>query len=69
MLNQLSALISPLVTVPTAPVFTLPLPFGKSLTVDLSIFDGVAACVRWAIGFVLTLAAMLGMVRFWRGVS
>lgn len=69
LLSSLSGMIQPLVAAPVAPSFVLPLPLGTHVTIDLSIFDQVAEVLRWAIGLCLTVGAIMGMARFWRGVS
>jgi hypothetical protein len=69
LLEKTRTLIEPLVSSPTAPVFDLPLPLSKTVHIDLAIFDPVALTLRWVIGLTLTIGAILGMVRFWRGVS
>lgn len=69
LLGTIAAMLSPLVASPVAPCFTLGLPLGQSLTIDLSIFDPVALVLRWVVGLCLTIGAIMGMVRFWRGVA
>ena len=52
-----------------APVFQLPMPMGKTLTVDLAIFDPVALVIRWLFGLSATVGAVYVQIKFWRGVS
>lgn len=52
----------------TAPVITLPL-MGNNMTLDLSMFDSLAAICRFILSVVSFTGAIYLIVRFWRGVS
>ncbi len=69
LLTTLSGYLDAFVTEPVAPSFDMHVYQDKKLHIDLSFFDPVAALVRWVIGILLTIGAILGMQKWWRGVS
>ena len=69
LLTTLSGYLDVLVVDPVAPSFDMHIYQEQKLHIDLSFFDPVAALVRWVIGILLTIGAILGMQKWWRGVS
>lgn len=54
---------------PHAPVLTAHIYGDKKATVDLSIFDPVAAVCRWMIKLLMSIGVIWVLVNWWRGVS
>lgn len=54
---------------PTPPVFTIPMPLGNEMTVDLTSFNPIAEIMRWVIGTLMSIGIIYVLVRFWRGVA
>jgi hypothetical protein len=52
-----------------APSFTLPMPNGNTMTIDLSIFDPVAVAIRFLVALVITVGVMYYLIHFYRGIS
>jgi len=69
LLSSVSGYFSPFVSSPVAPSFDLPIYQDNSLHIDLAFFDPVATLCRWVISILLTVGSIMGIVRFYRGVS
>jgi hypothetical protein len=67
--SRLSSYYSTFSVDAAAPSFILPLPLGNSLNVDLSIFDPLAAVIRFLLGLSATIGVTYYIFQFWRGVS
>jgi len=68
LIQSLEGYYNQLVSDPVAPVIPIPL-FGSTMTIDLNFMDPVAALMRWIEAFLITIASIMMVVRFWRGVS
>jgi hypothetical protein len=64
---SLRGLLAPLEAPPTAPSFDLHIYGDQKLTLDLSLFDSIAAISRWAISILLTSLGIMAIVRWYRG--
>lgn len=67
LIMSLRGLLAPLEAPPTAPSFDLHIYGDQKLTLDLSLFDSIAAISRWAISILLTSLGIMAIVRWYRG--
>jgi hypothetical protein len=69
MLPTVANTLTQFVSTPSPPKYTLPLPLGINMTIDLTPWDGVATMCRYIIAAILTYGFIMSVVNFWRGVS
>ncbi len=69
LLLSLRGMLSPLEASPVAPSFTLPIWGGNNISLSLSVFDPVALVLRWSLSLLLTVGAVMAVVRWYRGGS
>ncbi len=67
LLLSLRGMLSPLEASPVAPSFSLPIWGGNNISLSLSVFDPVALVLRWALSLLLTVGAVMAVVRWYRG--
>lgn len=54
---------------PAAPVFDLALPLDQSIHVDLTVFNPIAALIRFLVGSLLSIGCVYYVIHFFRGIS
>lgn len=63
LLDSITIYLNPFLGAPSAPSFTVPMPLGNSITVDLSCFDIVATMCRFVISSLMLLGVSYFVVR------
>lgn len=66
-LGRFATILGSFVREPVAPTFTLPMYGGNTLSVSLSMFDGIALFFRWAFSAIMSIGIIHRIIVFYRG--